>query len=122
MQRKGKKRGAVKLKTHNVERSILEGVFSRGDRQLAPVILEAFRRGARFDGWDEAFDADIWTRSFDACGVDPAFYAHRERRADETMPWDHLAGGAPQEYLRRQYDDVFTQIGVAAPKAQPVPA
>lgn len=122
MQRKGKNRGAVKLKTHNVERSILEGVFSRGDRQLAPVILEAFRRGARFDGWDEAFDADIWTRSFDACGVDPAFYAHRERRADETMPWDHLAGGAPQEYLRRQYDDVFTQIGVAAPKAQPVPA
>ncbi|MGB0714372.1 MAG: TIGR03960 family B12-binding radical SAM protein [Phycisphaerae bacterium] len=115
MQQKGKNRGAVKLKTHNVERSILEGVFSRGDRRLAPVILEAYRLGARFDGWDETFDASIWTRAFDACGVDPAFYAHRERRREEVMPWDHLAGGAPQQYLRRQYDEVFTQIGMPLP-------
>ncbi len=110
--RKGKSKGPIKLKTHNVERSILEGVFARGDRRLADPIEHAYRAGARFDGWDECFKAQLWDTSFDATGVDPAFYAHRERPSNEVFPWTHLHGGPDQDYLARQYDDVFTQIGV----------
>ncbi len=111
--RKGKKkRGPVRIKTHNVERSILEGVFARGDRRLADVIEHAYRSGARFDGWDECFDAERWRRSFGDTGIDPAWYAHRERDPDEVFPWNHLHGGAPTDYLARQYDDVFTKINV----------
>lgn len=110
-----KKTGPVKIKTHSVERSILEAVFARGDRKLADTVEHAFRAGARFDGWDECFDAALWRRSFDATGVDPAWYAHRERAPDEVFPWTHLHGGAPDEYLLRQYDDMFTQIGVTKP-------
>ncbi|MHC5109846.1 MAG: TIGR03960 family B12-binding radical SAM protein [Planctomycetota bacterium] len=115
----GRKKGGVKIKTHNVERSILEGVFSRGDRRLAPVVVAAYRAGARFDGWDECFKSSIWDAAFQETGVDPAWYAHRERHRDEVMPWDHLAGGAPNEYLRRQYDDVFTEIGRPIPLTVP---
>ncbi len=105
------RRSAVTLRTHSVERSVLEAVFARGDRRLGDVIEFAWRAGARFDGWDECFDADIWRRAFDGAGVDPDWYAHRERAPDEVFPWTHLRGGAPNAYLRRQYDDVFVKIG-----------
>jgi len=107
--------GPVRIKTHNVERSILEAVFARGDRRLADSVEHAFRAGARFDGWDECFKNEIWQRAFEATGIDPAFYAHRERSPLETFPWVHLHGGAGDEYLARQYGDVFTQIGTVRP-------
>jgi radical SAM superfamily enzyme YgiQ (UPF0313 family) len=113
--RKGKRFGPVKIKTHNVERSVLEAVFARGDRRLADAVEHAFQAGARFDGWDECFKSDIWQRAFDATGIDPAFYAHRERPSSEVFPWSHLHGGASPDYLERQYDDMFTQIGVMRP-------
>ncbi len=115
-----KPKGNVKLKTHNVERSVLEAVFARGDRKLADVVETAYRLGARFDGWDECFKNDIWRDAFDKTGVDPAWYAHRERPQTEVFPWHHLRGGAPDEYLARQYDDVFTQIGTKREIALPV--
>ncbi len=111
----GKRKGGVKIKTHSVERSVLEAVFARGDRKLADVIEAAYRLGARFDGWDECFQPALWRRAFDDTGIDPAWYAHRERAPTEVFPWHHLRGGAPNDYLLRQYDDVFTQIGVEKP-------
>ena len=114
--RQSNRRGPVNIKTHSVERSILEAVFARGDRKLADSIEYAYKAGARFDAWDECFKPDIWARAFDATGIDPAWYAHRERPANEIFPWDHLHGGAPDEYLRRQYDDVFTKINLPQPQ------
>ncbi len=113
----GKKRKTIRIRTHNVERSVLEAVFARGDRRLAPVIEHAYRLGARFDGWDECFDSTLWHKAFEATGIDPAWYAHRERPADEVFPWAHLAGGPPVDYLRRQYDDMFAKLGAATPTA-----
>jgi len=106
----GKHRSAVRIKTHRPQRSILEGVFARGDRRLGPVIEAAYRLGARMDGWDEAFSYDTWLRAFETTGIDPAFYAHRERSYDEVLPWDHIAGRR-REYLQSQYEDVFIQLG-----------
>ena len=79
---------------------------------MADSIEHAYRGGARFVGWDECFKPDLWTRAFEATGVNPAFYAQRERPESEVFPWTHLHGGAPDDYLARQYDDVFVQIGV----------
>lgn len=109
--------GSVRIKTHSVERSVLEAVFSRGDRRLADVIEQAYRNGARFDGWDECFNHSLWKQAFDTTGIDPAWYAHRERSETEVFPWNHLNGGAPTDYLLRQYDDVFTQINMSKPAA-----
>ncbi|HOQ88096.1 MAG TPA: TIGR03960 family B12-binding radical SAM protein, partial [Phycisphaerae bacterium] len=104
-------RTAVRIKTHRPHRSILEGVFARGDRRLGAAIEAAYRLGARMDGWDEAFNYDIWQRAFEQTGIDPAFYAHRERSYTEILPWDHIAGGGRREYLQGQYDDVFVKLG-----------
>ncbi len=109
------KKSTVRIKTHSVERSILEAVFARGDRRLADPIEHAYRHGARFDGWDECFDARLWQDAFEATGINPDFYAHRERPEDEVFPWSHLHGGAPDDYLHRQYEEVFTQINMPKP-------
>jgi len=112
-QRASQVRSAVRIRTHRPERSILEGVFARGDRRLAPVIEAAYRLGARMDGWDEVFDPAIWRRAFEETGVDPAFYAHRERRRDEVLPWDHIAGPFPRVHLEHEYDDLLTCAGMS---------
>ena len=114
-----RKKGGVRIKTHNVERSILEAVLARGDRRLADVIEHAYQAGARFDGWNECFLPDRWTRAFEATGIDPAWYAHRERPRDEIFPWSHLHAGPSHDYLARQYDDILARIGARAPDPAP---
>lgn len=109
------RRKAVRIKTHEPSRSVLEAVFARGDRRLGPAIERAWQLGARFDGWDECFDYHRWTRAFEDVGIDPAFYAHRERKPEEVLPWDHIHGGPRREYLRDQYMDAFVKIGRPLP-------
>lgn len=85
---------------HAPDVSYLEACFARGDRRLAAVLLEAWRRGCRFDGWSEQFRFDAWMEAFSACGLDPAFYASRERAEDELLPWAFIDAGVTQAYLR----------------------
>jgi len=107
---KRSQRSAVKIQTHLVETSVLEAVFARGDRRLGPVIHEAWKRGARFDGWTETFDDSIWQDAYAATGIDPDWYAHRERSFDEILPWDHIDLHLGRAYLERAYDDFRRQI------------
>ena len=83
--------------------SILEGVLSRGDRRVGEAVVEAWRRGARFDAWSEYHDPAIWEAAFAAHGVDPDFYCHRERDLWERFPWMHIASGVSEAYLRREW-------------------
>src|SRR5439155_24745375 len=98
-------------------RSILEGGFARGDRRLGRVIYEAWQRGARLDGWDEAYDNQRWLDAYAATGIDPDWYAHRERSFDELLPWDHIGLHMRRGYLEESYDDMFETIRVNKPMA-----
>jgi radical SAM family uncharacterized protein len=88
----------IKVNFHNRYVSFLEGVFSRGDRRLSRVIINAFKSGARFDAWEEHFKFEIWMAAFKEAGVDPDFYL-RERRKSELLPWDFLDVGVSKESL-----------------------
>ena len=92
----------VSLSCHHSDTSFLEAVFARGDRRLADVLEAAWRKGCRFDGWDDQFRFDLWTQTFEEMGVSMAFYANRKRSFDETLPWDHLDYGVSKAYLRRE--------------------
>ena len=59
-------------------------MFAKGDRRLAPVILEAYKRGCYFDGWEECFKYDTWMQVFEDLGVDPRFYCQRPIGLDEV--------------------------------------
>ncbi len=93
---------------HDSDTSYLEAVFARGDRRLNAVMLEAHKRGIRFDGWNDCFSLQNWLEAFEACGVDPAFYANRRRSFDEVLPWDHLDYGVTKEFLRRECERAYS--------------
>ncbi len=89
----------VEFAYHAPDISILEAVFARGDRRLADVLEGAWRRGARFDSWDECFERRRWEEAFEEAGLDPAFYAHRRRDLHERLPWEHIDMLVTAEYL-----------------------
>lgn len=89
----------IQVSWHQSQTSFLEGVFARGDRKLCDVIESAWKKGCKFDGWDEFFLFDKWTEAFRECGVDPSFYSNRRRAFDEILPWDHLDYGIRKEFL-----------------------
>ena len=93
----------VDFKYHAVDLSYIEAVFARGDRRLADVLERAWRLGCRFDGWSDQFRYDLWRQAFEECGVDPDFYACRERPDDEVFPWEHLDAGVSREFLLREW-------------------
>ena len=93
----------ITLNWHDADTSFLEAVFARGDRKLIRVLIRAFEKGCRFDGWDEYFKLAVWLEAFAECGIDPAFYANRRRSYDEILPWDHLDYGITKEFLIREH-------------------
>jgi radical SAM family uncharacterized protein len=95
---------AISFNYHASKVSFLEAVFARGDRRVCDVLVEAFKNGAKFDGWSEYFNYEIWMDAFKKCGVDPEFYAYRERSYDEILPWDFINIGVNKEFLIREND------------------
>lgn len=83
-------RKKIKMDFHSFQMSHLEAIFSRGDRRLSDVIYEAWRSGARFDGWQDFFNHALWIEAFGKLGIDPAFYVDRIRGGDEILPWDFI--------------------------------
>lgn len=100
--RKKLKDRRVKLNFHNTYMSFLEGVLSRGDRRLSSVIELAFKKGARFDAWDEFFVFEKWLDAFNQGGVKPAVYL-AEKSIDELLPWDFIDTGTSKEILLAEY-------------------
>ena len=88
----------IKYNYHEAPVSYLEGVFARGDRRLASVLVEAHKNGVRFDGWTDLFNKEKWDDAFKKCNIDPDFYT-RERSFDEVLPWDMIDIGVRKEFL-----------------------
>ncbi len=117
--RKRLRSSGLDFKWNDPGASILEGVFSRGDRRLSAVIQRAFEKGARFDGWSEELKSEVWEQAFEELGVETAFYTHRERNFGETLPWQHLSPGVTEEFLIDEYkkavggssvEDVYAEV------------
>jgi len=100
--RRGLRGAGIRFSWHDPRTTLLEAALSRGDRRLGQVIHRAWQLGARFDAWDELFDERLWWRAFAEVGLDPNFYARRERSLDEVLPWDHIDVGV-KEFLMAEY-------------------
>ncbi|MBE6042830.1 MAG: TIGR03960 family B12-binding radical SAM protein [Clostridium thermopalmarium] len=87
---------------HESPVSYIEAVFARGDRKLCDVLVKAFEKGAKFDGWGEYFNFEIWKEAMAECGVDGDFYAYRERDYEEILPWDFIDIGVTKEFLIKE--------------------
>ena len=92
----------VNISWHDSSTSLLEGAFARGDRRLGRVIEAAFKKGCRFDSWNEFFKPELWEEAFRENGLSPEFYAGRKREYDEINPWDHLDYGVTKKFLIKE--------------------
>ncbi|NLI54561.1 MAG: TIGR03960 family B12-binding radical SAM protein [Clostridiales bacterium] len=102
-------RGALKgvrgaeLNCHYSLLSVLEAAFSRGNEQLAPVLLRAYELGCRFDAWTEHFRPAAWSQAFADCGLSEETYARREFSPEEPLAWDFVDMLVTKAYLRQEY-------------------
>lgn len=99
----------IKYNYHDATVSRIEAVFARGDRRLCAALSEAHRRGMRFDSWEEFFSYEKWLDVFSVCGIDPSFYANRERSEDEILPWDNIDIGVTKEFLLRERHNAYAE-------------
>lgn len=106
------KRG-IDLHWHDSQTSYVEAVLSRGGRECAELVEQAWRRGARFDAWSDQFSWDAWREAGDACGVPILDSATREYGLDDPLPWDHISSGVRKAFLKREY--AKAQEGITAP-------
>ena len=94
----------IKVKWNNPEASWLEGIFSRGDRRLNRVLLEAWQQGAHFDSWSEYLNVKVWEKAMEKHGLDPDFYLNRNRDYDEMLPYGHIRSGVSKEFLLKEWE------------------
>lgn len=92
----------IKVSYHETPTSLLEGVLARGDRRLSAVIYSAFKKGCKFDAWDDQFKFDMWMQAFEENSIDPYFYTQRKREFSELLPWDHLDFGVSRKFLESE--------------------
>ena len=101
---------AVTYNWHDGGTSFLEAVLARGDRRMGRVLEAAFRKGARLDAWSDYFDLERWMEAFEECGLDPEFYACRERSREEVLPWSMISCHVSDGYLWRQRELAYQSV------------
>lgn len=108
-------RGSIKNKSiqynwHEMETSYIEAVLARGDRRLGKLLETVWRKGGRLDSWSEYFSFERWMEAFVETGIDPDFYALRERPKDEILPWSMIDIGVHPEYLWREREQAYRSV------------
>jgi radical SAM family uncharacterized protein len=102
----------VQLKWHDPKASLAEGIASRGDRRMGPVIEQVWRRGGVFQEWSEHFRLDLWTEAMADHGLSFEDVAYRHRDEDEVFPWDHLSAGLHKDFLWQDWRDALAEVGL----------
>ncbi len=92
----------MKFQYHDPVVSVLEGYISRGDRKVGKTILNVFKKGAKFDGWSDQFNSDIWFKAIEEENLPIEYYNFRTRDKDEIFPWDIIDPGVSKDYLWKE--------------------
>jgi radical SAM family uncharacterized protein len=102
----------VQLTWHDPEATLVEGLASRGDRRLGPVIEQVWRRGGTFQEWSEHFRLDLWLEAMADHRLDIDWYVYRHRTEDEVLPWDHISAGLHKDFLWQDWQDALAEVGL----------
>jgi radical SAM family uncharacterized protein len=107
---------SIGFRYHDGKPGIVEGLLSRGDRRVGAVIEQAWRDGARFDGWSEHFSFERWMTAAETAFadqvVDVDWFTTREREQTEVLPWDHLDSGLDKDWLWEDWQDALSEVEV----------
>ena len=99
----------VKIQWRDHEVARLETILGRGDRRLIPIILSAWRKGARFDGWNDYFHYEIWQEAFDEANL-PIDALTGELSTEETLAWNHIDKGLTVTFLKEEREKAYNAV------------
>ena len=97
----------VQFKWQNPEVSRLEGLWARGDRRLSRLLIAAYNKGCKFDGWSDQFNYPVWEAAMAETGVDPDFFTVRQRDLNEPLPWDHIDSRIDKAFLSQEWENAL---------------
>jgi radical SAM family uncharacterized protein/radical SAM-linked protein len=97
----------IQFKWQNPEVSWLEGLWARGDRRLSRLLLAAYNKGCKFDGWSDQFNYPAWEAAMAETGIDPDFFAVRKRDVGEPLPWDHIDTRIDKAFLSQEWESAL---------------
>ena len=100
------------IRWHDPKATAVEGIVSRGDRRMGPVIEQVWRRGGTFQEWSEYFDLERWTDALADHGMSLEDTVYRHRTEHEPLPWDHLSAGLHRDFLWQDWVDALANHGL----------
>ena len=100
------------IRWHDPKATAAEGIVSRGDRRMGPVIEQVWRNGGTFQEWSECFDLGLWTDALEANGMTLEDAVYRHRTEDEVLPWDHISAGLHRDFLWQDWKDALAEHGL----------
>lgn len=96
-------RPGIQIKWHDTRVSLVEGVWSRGDRRLARVLVRAYENGCRFDGWSDHFNYERWLQTFAECALDPLAVTSQPPPLGAPLSFEHIDMGLSREFLLQEH-------------------
>ncbi len=111
IKRRLKGRG-VDIRHHDNGETAIEGIISRGGREVAAVIEGAWLRGARFDGWSEHCSPGYWEQALNENGM-TLLDAFREIGEEEELPWEIVSYGIDRRYFAKERRRAY-EVGTTA--------
>jgi radical SAM-linked protein len=97
----------IQFKWQNPEVSRLEGLWARGDRRLSRLLITAYKKGCRFDGWSDKFRYRLWQEALEEEGIDPDFFSAGKQDLNEPLPWDHIDSCVSKDFLKTEWEKAF---------------
>ena len=105
-------KGKFKLGRHNFNATILEGLISRGNEKVADVILSAYKKGARFDAWDDYLknNMDFWKEAFSENNFDLQKEIYKNWDIDEKLPWESISLGSSKTFYKNEWEKSLKSV------------
>ena len=100
----------VKLNCTDTKFALLEAVMSRGDRRMSALVYNAYKKGAKFDAWDESLDISLWNNAAKELDLDLNLEATKFREVGSVSPWDVIDSGLLNKFLIDEYNKAVSVV------------
>jgi radical SAM-linked protein len=102
---------------HDPQMALVETLITRGDRRVGRVIEKVFRNGARFEGWSDRFNFQLWEDALKTEGLDWNCFT-AEIGENVRLPWHHLKTGISQIFFHDEWRN--SQNGIITPDCRTI--
>jgi len=94
----------VKVSWDSWETAHLEAIYSRGGRNLAPLIYEACKRGLIFESDSNHLKPEEWANIRMDFGYDDT-WVFEGFNLEENLPWDIIDARISKKFLQREFEN-----------------